>query len=94
FVPFGLSVTVRFRPIPRYDSSGGSHYTLHSILILAVDPNRTFGSTARIKTPSVDKKLHHRLPIPATPSIQGNPTAECVDGNAHVVSSAGTTWKI
>ncbi len=27
-----------FSLIPRYDSPGGSHYTLHSVLILAVDP--------------------------------------------------------
>jgi hypothetical protein len=31
-----------FSLILRYDPFDGSHYTLHSVLILAVDPNRTF----------------------------------------------------
>jgi len=34
----------------------------------------------------VDKKATSQIAVPATPSIRGNPTAECVGGNAHVVS--------
>jgi hypothetical protein len=40
-----------------------------------------------VETPLVDKKLHQRLPIRATPFIRSNPTAERTDGNVCVVSS-------
>jgi len=53
-----------------------------------------FGSTARIRTLSSRQEVASQIAQTSYPSIRGNPTAECADGNAHVVNSAGTTWKI
>ena len=62
FVPFGPSVAVRFRPILRYDSFNGSHYTLPIVLILAVDPEPGLSDFPRCRAGILHGRCHPCIP--------------------------------